>query len=373
MENNTFEFQRKQLKKKLANIAGLTGGRDAFAGTASVLFEIINGKCSIKATDLKTGLKQSIDVISPNEAATCCADKIICEIIKEVESETLTFALNDKHILLVAGKGKFKIPCYPVDNFPLWPDEEKGGGVCIINGADLASCLKKAIPFTDRNKHDIKNCVLLEVSPDNLKFVSTDGYRLAMIVNKEAKTDGVPCDRQYLFPASSASEIINFLSGKEEEAVILLGEKHVIIRVKNEDELYVRLFEPGSYPEYKKIIRDYSNDAKMFVNKEALIKALKRVSILSTQKAVKFVIKENLLTLYSSSDIGEATEEVEVVYTPSNEADAEFKIAFNFEFILDILRAASPDDMIFHFSGARKPAYIKGSEDELFVVMPMIL
>ncbi len=357
-------IQKNELKSKLNKISGIMTS-DFITSTA--LFEVNNGSSTIVATDLVTALRQKI-TLSSMESTRFCVNKKIVDIVKEIDDESITLEYhnNNKRLLLQAGKSMFKIPCRPAEDYPQWPAFENEEWVA-VNAEDFAENIMKVLSFIARDKYDVKNCVLLEVTADSIKYVGTDGFRLA-VIEKKAET-GITEAKKYLVPEKSASEITKFLSGKKE---VTLGLGNFLLIQADGDEMVVRPLESNNtYPAYEKAITtDFSNHSRMFVKKEPFIKALKMISTLANDKpVVRLTITENNLTVSASSDLGEASDELEVLY----DGGEEFEIGFNAKFLLDILRAASSEDPIFYFAGEKSPCYTEGGEGELYIVMPMVI
>ena len=134
-------------------------------------------------------------------------------------------------------------------------------------------------------------------------------------------------------------------------------------------EFLARLIE-GSYPNYQQVI-PATNDRKMTVAKEAFVKGLRRVSVISRDRsnAVKVDIAPGVLTLTASNpDLGEASDEVTAEY----EGEA-LAIGYNARYLLDALQAMSGENVRVELKDQLSPTLIKEADDESYkcVVMPM--
>jgi DNA polymerase-3 subunit beta len=108
------------------------------------------------------------------------------------------------------------------------------------------------------------------------------------------------------------------------------------------------------------------------VNREELLEALKRVSLLvEKSRRVYLTVGEDALTLKSEeSEIGQATEEIACSYS-----GPETTIALNFLYLMDPIRVILSDEICLHFTESNKAITINPDPeaDYFHVVMPMQL
>ncbi|MFZ3072685.1 MAG: DNA polymerase III subunit beta, partial [Thermodesulfobacteriota bacterium] len=133
----------------------------------------------------------------------------------------------------------------------------------------------------------------------------------------------------------------------------------------------IRLIE-GEFPDYNQVMPK-DNDNKFIANREGFLEAIKRVSILSSDKVrgIKFSLSKNKLLLFSSSpDIGDAAEELEVEYTGND-----VEIAFNSRYFIDALNVLTDEKISVELKDSLSPVVLKliGSTEYHYVVMPMRL
>ena len=96
----------------------------------------------------------------------------------------------------------------------------------------------------------------------------------------------------------------------------------------------------GQFPAYERVIPK-GNDKDIEFERERLTNAVKRVALLSNERsrAVKFEIdKGKVEVTSSSSEFGEAREEIAVDYTGTPLA-----ISFNAQYVLDFLNVVETD------------------------------
>lgn len=364
-----FTIDKPVFIKVLQRVQGIVEKRNTMPILANVLLEASKGRINVMATDLEVFIKDSAQAnITEDGSLTVNARKIF-EIVKELPGETIdvTSGKEDK-ITLKAGKARFSVMGLPSKDFPAFPaiDEAK---LEAIQSADLKEMIDKTVfaVSTDETRYNI-NGFLLEKEDSTIRMVATDGHRLALI----EKTDSMAVENKssVLLPRKGVLEIRKVLDEKEGDFFLAVLPKSAVMK-KDTTVISIRLLE-GEFPDYKKVIpRDNTNEA--VADRITLLGALKRVSILSTDKikGVKFSFSANKLTLSTSSpDLGDATEDIEIKY---NNEDVE--IAFNARYLMDMLESLTDEGVTITLKDALSPGIVRplGVKDYTYIIMPMRL
>jgi DNA polymerase-3 subunit beta len=135
---------------------------------------------------------------------------------------------------------------------------------------------------------------------------------------------------------------------------------------------FMRLVE-GEFPDYRQVIPGAAR-AQVRVNRNDLLAALRRISLLASERSrgVKFHLERGRLDISASNpDQGEASEDVEVSYTGEP-----LTVGFNARYLIDALTVhAEGDVMELGLTDEVGPGVLRGSQDPDFtyVVMPMRL
>jgi DNA polymerase-3 subunit beta len=126
----------------------------------------------------------------------------------------------------------------------------------------------------------------------------------------------------------------------------------------------------GTYPNYRQVIPS-SCEQRVTVDRESLLLALRRVSLLTTDKsnAARLHFKKNqLLVTMNTPDVGEANEKLPVKYDGK-----EIEIAFNPEFMMDPIKVLDNDEVFIELTDELSPGVLKCDLPFLYVLMPMRL
>ena len=207
------------------------------------------------------------------------------------------------------------------------------------------------------------NGVFMESEDGKLRMVATDGHRLALI---ERGSD-VKLGRGVIVHKKALGELVKLLQGAGEEVALALTQNHILFQVDNA-ELSARLID-GEFPKYRQVIPAHGGSS-IHTDREALVRALRRVSLLSNEtRMVKFVFEAGQLTLTTNgSEAGEAEEVLESDY-----AGEKLTIGFNSRYCLDVLSILEEPRVRFELKDSLSPGIItpEGGEGYTYVVMPM--
>ena len=201
-----------------------------------------------------------------------------------------------------------------------------------------------------------------------LRLVATDGHRLSMITRP---VDGCPQGTGVIVPRKGVLEISKVIEGGE-EAVTLALPGGLAYAQRSGVDLSIRLVE-GEFPDYRQVVPEKS-ERRMLVAAEDLLAALRRVSVVSSERTrgVKLQLGgENLEISSVNPDLGEATEELSVEYD-----GAPFTIGFNARYFIDVLAVLPTGSQVeVGFNDEVSPAVVRceGDADFVYVVMPMRL
>jgi DNA polymerase-3 subunit beta len=358
----------------LSKVQGIVEKRHTIPILANVLIEAKNNEITITATDLEVGLKSKYEAKTISEGKITVSAKKLYEIVKELPDKEINFnSKNNFWVEIKCDKSIFNLVGLSPEEFPKFPDIELNNN--IINKNDLNEMIEKTLfsISNDETKFNLTGIYIKTDIVDNFKkiiFVSTDGHRLSMIQKSYEKE----LDKRYLegfiLPKKGIIEIKKILETMESDINIGISDNNFSIN-NNKTTLIMRMVD-GDFPDYKRVIPEKGNNAAV-INKNLFLHALRRISILSSEKSkgVKINLNKNSLTLTSSNpDLGDAKEEIDIVYNGDD-----ISIGFNAKYIIDILQVIKNDNIIFNLKDNISPGRINPENDEnhLSVIMPMRL
>jgi DNA polymerase-3 subunit beta len=139
---------------------------------------------------------------------------------------------------------------------------------------------------------------------------------------------------------------------------------------EGEDIVLIARLIDADFPDYRQVTPEVTK-ATLTLKKGEFLSALKRVSILSSEKtrSVKFVIGKDGMTLISiSPEVGEAKEKVQVEYSGDP-----MELGFNSRYLMDVLEVISEEKVQMGLIDELSPAVLRPEGDEIYlsVIMPM--
>jgi len=367
---------RDELLTGLQRVQGVVEKRNTMPILSNILIEAKQEGAEIVATDLEIGMRghYKATVLKPG-GITLSARKLY-EIIKELPSGEIELDSGDNNWTTIsAGKSHFKIVGQPSSDYPALPAIEREG-LTPLSGAGLLELIRKTLfAAGDNDARYILNGLLVTLisseKKTTLRLVGTDGHRLAVAEQDLGKTGakGAPQEIKAIIPKKAAHEMRRLLEEGGDGEPLIGFTKNLMIFRKSGLLLTSRLME-GNYPNYQQVIPKESNK-KIGINRVDLESALRRVSVLSKDKAsaVKLSFAPGRMTLFSSNpDFGEATEEMPAQY----EGEA-LNTGFNARYLLDVFAVMDGENISLQMDSPLSPCLIQEAESPGFkcVVMPI--
>lgn len=368
---------REELLTGLQRVQGVVEKRNTMPILSNILLEAKHDGAEIVATDLEIGMRGLYKATVLEAGGVTISARKLYEIIKELPSGEIELTSGDNNWTTIqAGKSQFKVVGLPSGDYPALPSIEREG-LTPLAGAGLLELIRKTLfAAGDNDARYILNGLLVSLTTTEkkttlLRLVGTDGHRLA-VAEREVGTPNAkqPAqDIKAIIPKKAAQEMRRLLEEGGDEEPLIGFTKNLMIFRKSGLLLTSRLME-GNYPNYQQVVPKESGK-RIAVNRGLLESALRRVSVLSKDKAnaVKVTFASGGMTLFSSNpDYGEATEELAARY----EGEA-LNTGFNARYLLDALSVMDGESVSLQMDTALSPCLIQEAESPGFkcVVMPI--
>lgn len=360
--------------KSLTKVQGIIEKRHTIPILANVLIEAKNSQIIVTATDLEVGIKSNYKADVIVEGKVTVSAKKLFEIIKELPNKNIQFtSKNNFWVEITCDKSIFNLVGLSPDEFPKFPEVSQN--LSKVETNILSEMIDKTIfsVSNDETKFNLTGIYIKSELIDNLNsiaFVSTDGHRLSMIKRDITNNLDNKFQDGFILPKKGINELRKMLEITEDNIDIGISDNNFTVSSEN-TKLIMRMVD-GDFPDYKRVIPEKTTNYAV-INREIFLHSLRRISVLSSEKSkgVKVNLSTDCLTLYSSNpDIGDAKEEIDVIYTGS-----EISIGFNAKYIIDILQSIDKDNVIFYLKDNISPGLVQPEDDDnyLAVVMPMRL
>ena len=342
-------------------VANRTGSLPVLSG---VRMELAGDKLEITGSDLELTVTVSVDVAGLADGVTVVPSRLASDIVKSLPEGAVEFETTDDSARISAGRTEFSLRVHRADEFPRVAAVD--GDEVRFKADELLSALKQVLSASSSDdKRPILTGVLMAAEADGLRLVATDSYRLAVcdLPGVSVMSTG----KKVLVPARALSELARAL-GSSGEITMRLGERDASFAADGIT-LTTRLIE-GEFPNYQGLI-PASQPNRLLVNRDALLDALRRVKLLARDTATPVRLEmsaDGLQIRAVSAEHGEGHEDLDATFTGD-----ELVVAFNPEYLLDGIEAASGDEVTLESTDGLKPAIVRNptTENFLYLLMPV--
>jgi len=366
-----FLISKQELIKGIARAYSVADRKASMPILANVLMTS-RSKTEVEfdATDLYVGVSAKVNAEVSDKGSIALAAKTLFSIIKSLPEQQIKFHTTDKGIVEIScGRINYKLPTQQAEDFPPLPGLGNARTQPIPSKV-LSELLNRTYyaMSTDETRPHLSS-TLLEYDSEKIRVVCTDGHRLS---KAEARGERIGEHQAMLIPAKGISELKRLLEeeGSERESTIEVGLAggHVFF-IRNNVQLSVKLTDEQFLPYEKVIPKSFTRRA--VIDRHALLEALRRVNLVSSQRAggIKLGFEKELLTIQTeSAELGEAKEQLD-----TRLEGEPLTIGFNASYLIDVLSALDEEQIAIELSGEFDPGLIRPVESDAFigVVMPM--
>jgi DNA polymerase-3 subunit beta len=319
----------------------------------------------VLATDLEVSIRfrlSNVEVAQAGAAAVSAAR--LLGILRESPDEQMDIETVDHKCVIRGADSNFEMLGDDPADFPEIPEMMKEAPIEVTR-ADFIDTVGRTVfaAATESTRYAL-NGVNFVFSAGNIEGIATDGRRLAWI---KRKAKGAKADMGGIIVPPKALEHVTRVLTEEDESVQMKVEDNAII-FQASRALVKSVLVEGHFPPYKEVIPKDSNK-KVKVKREAFLNAVRRAALLTTEEArsVRFDFRKNLVTMTSEApEAGRAEVKLGVEYDGED-----LSIAFNPNFVTDVLKVMRSDEVIIEMKDPSRPAIIRDDDDYLYVVMPI--
>ncbi|MDJ0881717.1 MAG: DNA polymerase III subunit beta [Gammaproteobacteria bacterium] len=362
-------INREALLGPLQHVIGAVERKQTLPILGNVLFQSSQGQLSLTATDLEIELIANFKIDSQEDLATTLPARKLFDICKALpEKSDINFNIDDNKVNMTSGRSRFTLSSLPAQDFPRLDEIDTQLDFNIPQGTFKLLIEKTAFAMAQQDVRYYLNGLLMELEPENLKLVATDGHRLAL---SEYKTSlPVSAVKQIIIPRKGVLELARLLTHEENMVNIKISPNH--IRIETDALVFTSKLIDGKFPDYNRVI-PVDGNKNLKVNRDLLKQSLHRIAILSNEKyrGIRLSLSPNNLNIQANNpDQEEAQEEITVQYDESN-----VEIGFNVTYLLDVLAVLNSEDVLIKLKDANSSCIITAPDSEQFryVVMPMRL
>ncbi|MBS3818303.1 DNA polymerase III subunit beta [bacterium] len=362
-----FSINREDILRELQLMQGIVEKRSTMPILANILINVSENQIELAGTDLEVGLRTYFSGNIEETGSLTVSGKKIFEIVKSLsEGQNVTFKeLEDLMMEVTSGESQFKVLCLSREDYPQIPEPKFEKNI-VLPLEKVKKMIDRVYYAITQEQRYYLNGALMILNKGQMEMVSTDGHRLAYTsvpvenLNVEEEIKGI-------ISKKTLGELKKMENDKLEYD---LDENNLFFKVNNRT-IISRIIE-GKFPNYEAVIPK-DNPNVLSVSREDITNAIRRVSLLSTErsKGVKFYIQKNQINLFSSNpEIGEARDKVEIEYEGKD-----IEVGFNSQYILDFLSNVQSEKIRMEIKDENNAVLmVPEVDDEIkyqYVLMPM--
>jgi len=361
-----FSILRETLLDELQILQGIVEKRNTMPILANILMNVSEADIELTGTDLEVGLRTRIEASIEVPGAMTLNGKKFFEIVKSLpEGSHVEVEKKDDSAEIRAGESLFRILGLPREDYPQVPEPKFEKNIRLPL-KDFQAMIDRVYYAITQEQRYYLNGALLSLKDRQIELVSTDGHRLSYTKKAE---DGLKPEKET--SVIVAKKTLNELRKFDEDSVDFdMDDNNLFFRVGGRT-LISRIIE-SKFPNYQAVIPK-DNPGKLSIGREALADAVRRVSLLSSErsKGIKFTIEKSRMKLFSSNpEIGEARDRLDIAYKGQD-----LEVGFNAQYLLDFLTAVDSEKVVFEIKDENsavllKPEAAEGIEN-IYVLMPM--
>lgn len=359
------KVKKEEIGAAIATVSNIVSSKATLPILSNILLETTEVGLKLNATDLDIGISCEFPVNVFEQGAITIPAKRLSDIIREMPSGDVQIIARKNNQIEIEGLGcRFKLNGLPKEEFPKFPEFNSKEAV-LVKQSDLKEMIRlTAFAVSYEESRYVLNGILMEINGDTVRFIATDGRRLAKMERK--LVHNAVKDFSVIIPVKAIAELNRNLKDTG-EVTIINGTNQVLFNIDGVL-IATRIIE-GEFPNYRQVIpKEIPHKVK--IRTQELLFAIRRANLLSTPdfQAIKFeIFKDKLVISKSTPDIGESREEINIEY-----GQQELIVGFNPVFFIDVLKNLNEEIVPLEFLGQDKPCVLR-VKDYLYLALPMRL
>ena len=365
-----FYITKEEVVKSINLTLGVVEKRQTLPILSNVLFEVDESSLKLTATDLESEISttSTISNFKSGGKITAPARKLsdLCRLMPDLAE--IHFYLDGDNLKIETESGKYNLSTLPSEDFPVFETEDTQSQINISSQNLKNLITKTSFAMGNQDWRHYLNGLYMMIDDKVITTVATDAHRLAMATSSlnEASSEST----SGIVPRKSINEIGKLVGDESENVVIQLGQTSIAANVSGTT--FVSKLIEGKFPDYEQVIPS-GESSLLVVDRKNFSESLSRVSVLSSEKykGVRIITKKDSLNISANNPEKEQGEE----NLPCEYQGEEIDIAFNVNYLQEILSTIDSEKIEINFFGSEKSCLITdpNSENLKYVVMPLLI
>jgi len=360
---------REKLREAFSVVGNVVPSKSTKPVLQSVRIEAKKGKVELSATDLEVSVRYRIDEAQVEKEGIVVLPSAAGDFIRDLGDETVTLLSEGSNCYIQGLSDSCQLVGADPEEFPRIPEFEEKNAVGIPAGEFAEMARRTSFAAAREMGRYAMNGVLLEIGPEVVRMVATDGRRLALAEKGIEK--GPKVQVTAIVPAKGIQQFLRSLDPSAEEVQVSVTPSQIAIRT-GKAQVFVRLLE-GEFPKYAAVLpQDCPHGAEF--DRAKIQQKLQLVANLTgdDSRSVRWTFQEDSIQLSASAaGRGEAKAELEARVKLKGAPSAQ--VSFNPDYILEGLKASDAETVRLEFADKDKPGKFLLGENYVYVVMPITL
>lgn len=360
---------RQDLQDCVNRVKSVVSAKSALPILSHILLEAQGTSVKVSATDLKVGIECTAECTVEAEGALTVSSQRLASILSELPNNDITLALTDNNqVTLECGRIQTKLYSMAPEEFPPIRTFDEVEPVVMQQG--LLKQLFNKTSFAicaDPARHNLTG-LLFEMDKGQLVVVSTDGRRMSLCIEKDGIPSGI--EIKVIIPGKMISELQRLLTD-DGDVDIYVDESQAGFAFGN-IRLVTALID-GTFPPYDMVVPK-KHDKEVLIDTAVFLEAVRRTRTMTNDKfnSVRFAVSSGEMSLrVVTPEVGEYREEIPIEFDGGS-----LEIAFNPDFVLDVLKHVETEKTSFILKDGMSPGVLKpyrenASDTYVNVIMPI--
>jgi DNA polymerase-3 subunit beta len=360
-----FTCDRKDLVDALAIAQSAVPPKSTLAILGNILFVAEADAVEMTGTNIDLWARIKVGAEVANKGSLTLPARRFAEIARHLDADEVEVSVEGTQATVKGGRATFKLMGLDAADYPVFPEVAPEHTLTLAQ-ATLKGLIKKTLfaAAEDVTRYAL-NGICIQAEGNEVRFVATDGYRLAYTsLRTEIEIGGVV---DVILPSKAAGELSKVLAD-DDPVEIAFGENHLSFDCGRFH--FVTRQAEGKFPPYREVIPQ-SFEKEVRVGRHAFLDVVDRMALMCDENNRQIIItvrKDQLEVEAKTAEVGEAREPLPCVYDGD-----EFKVSYNPGFLHEIAATLEGDDLIYRLNdpGKQGAFHATGDENHFCILMPI--
>lgn len=357
---------RKDLYHGIQTVSRAIANRLSYPILNNVLICSDGNSLRLTAFDQEIGIECSVQASVVEEGSLTVPARLLSEVLGTMPESDVQISVNEQDSVNIrCEKSDYTLLGLPPEEFPQLPEVPDECGFDITQAALQDVIEQTVFAVSPDESTAIYTGVLFSLSPDGVRFVSTDRKRLAI---HDCQVGNIRGEARCIVQKKVLDELGRLLKDEDTPVYVSIADSQIKFVVDGVT-IVSRLIE-GQFLDYERVVPGECR-TKWTVQTEEFLSCVRRAAIVARENANRIYLKtegDQLILTAESGDVGRAYEELDVV-----KEGEDIEIIFSSKFLMDFLSVVGSEGVAIEMTEPLKSTLMKpvGMDDYKYVFMPL--